>query len=134
MNATEVDAPALPANFDREMTRGGWALRPLSDKSGVDKNTLSSWRRGRSRVRIATVNKVAKAMGVKPAVLLGSTRAVPTAPAAPTTPPVPDPRSEVVRELAALAPELSRLVESATPDLLTALRRAASLAERSEKL
>src|SRR4051812_36189653 len=132
MNALEVDAPAFPGNFDREMTQGGWSLRRLSKASGIDKNTLHSWRHGRTRVRIDNVNTVARAMRVNPLALLGSTRATPTPPTSPPPAPprTPDPAVAVVRELATLAAELRKLSKTATPDLLAALEKAAELAER----
>ena len=49
----------------------GWSQRDLAARSGVAQNTISQLERGERQAMPSTVSKLAEALGVEPAVLLG---------------------------------------------------------------
>lgn len=90
------------------MRAAGLGVRELAARSGVDKGTISSWRRGtQSRVRVEKVMAVARELGTTAEELLGLP---------PTKGASPAPVSQAAEEaelLRGILPQLRDLVEVA---------------------
>jgi transcriptional regulator with XRE-family HTH domain len=55
----------------------GWTLEELAFRSGVHANYLGDAERGRRNLSLASLNKIARGLGVEPAVLLRGTPKAP---------------------------------------------------------
>lgn len=103
-----VEAPELPQRLDESMRIAGLGVRELAARSGVDKGTISSWRRGaQSRVRVEKVMAVARELGTSAEELLGLP---PTEGASSASPSQGAEEAELLR---GILPQLRDLVEVA---------------------
>lgn len=127
-----VEAPGFAERLSERMKARKIGVRHLARDSGLDKSTVSSWKRGGQRlVRVDKVRRVASVLETTAEDLLGLP--------APAPPPdaMPSSQDELLRRLADLQPTLEALV-APTPDLLEALdrhqRRLAQLQEALAEL
>src|SRR4051812_16075126 len=100
----EVQAPALPERFAQLLRQRKLTAKQVVANAGVNKNTLTSWTRPAPSVRVETVRSVAELLAVPVTDLIGSVHAVDDAEAARQRE-----HREVVAELAALEPDISRI-------------------------
>lgn len=111
--AVKVEARDLAKRLAAEMDRQKVSLRKLEGATGVNKTTISRWRRGETtRVEVAKVRKVAEALGTTAGSLLN----LPETSESPVAAPAVIPR-EALKRLADLDPTVLATLEQTLPQL-----------------
>jgi transcriptional regulator with XRE-family HTH domain len=111
--AVKVESRDLAERLAAEMDRQKVSLRKLEGATGVNKTTISRWRRGETtRVEVAKVRKVAEALGTTAGSLLN----LPETSESPVAAPAVIPR-EALKRLADLDPTVLATLEQTLPQL-----------------
>jgi transcriptional regulator with XRE-family HTH domain len=117
----EVEAPSLAGRLSARMAETDFGVRSLAEASGVDKGTISLWKRGlQTRVQLEAAAKVATVLETTVEDLL-ELPPPPGPPGPPVQPPLPSPSGDdhgaLLRRVAELendvVPRLHRLAAEA---------------------
>lgn len=109
----KVESRDLAERLAAEMKRQNVSLRKLEEATGVNKTTISRWRRGETtRVEVAKVRKVAEALGTTAGSLLNLPETSQPPAAVPAVIPL-----AALKRLADLDPAVLAMLEQTLPQL-----------------